>query len=289
MPVLKHKPLSVNDAWKGRRMKTKDYKRYEQHISYLLPKENQIPEGYLTACLKWGFSSAGSDIDNPVKPFIDILQKKYGFNDNKIRKMFLQCEGTKKGEEFIEFDFKALHGDEKDFIETYTGKQFYFLDPKPEQICIADIAQALSLNCRFSGHVKKFYSVAEHSVILANLVYSKTNDKEEAFSALLHDASEAYLTDIPRPIKPHLFNYMEVERVVQSTIEKAFGAQPISELTHHLDQNILGTEAKQLYLNPPDWAEQYDEVDVQVQCWPPDMARRRFLSSFNAFKPEGDK
>ena len=79
---------------------------------------------------------------------------------------------------------------------TYTGKEFYPLDPNPADIDIKDIAHALSNCCRFAGHIKSFYSVAQHSVIVSELC-----EPENALAGLLHDASEAYLSDIARPVK----------------------------------------------------------------------------------------
>ena len=78
------KPLSVNDAWRGKRFKTDAYKGYERSLLILL-RPLEIPDGQLQIYLEWGFSSSASDWDNPIKAFQDCLQKKYGFNDNKIK------------------------------------------------------------------------------------------------------------------------------------------------------------------------------------------------------------
>jgi len=83
-----------------------------------------------------------------------------------------------------------------DWMQTFTGLQFWPLDPRPEEICIEDIAHSLSLQCRYAGHVKKFYSVGEHSWRV-----SQVCDPENELWGLLHDAGEAYLVDLPRPIK----------------------------------------------------------------------------------------
>jgi Holliday junction resolvase RusA-like endonuclease len=94
--------MSVNNAWQGRRWKTSEYKAYEQEMMLLLPKL-KIPEGKLRVDLKFGMSSRASDIDNPVKPFLDILQKKYGFDDKRIFKMIVEKIIVKKTDEYIEF------------------------------------------------------------------------------------------------------------------------------------------------------------------------------------------
>ena len=101
------KPLSVNGAWKGRRFKTDKYKRYERDILMLL-RPVTIPCGFLQLTLTFGFSSAGSDFDNPVKPFVDCLQKKYNFNDKMIKRCTINVEQVKKGYEFIEWTITAL-------------------------------------------------------------------------------------------------------------------------------------------------------------------------------------
>ena len=101
------KPLSINKAYRGRRFKTSDYKSYEQELWLLLPNKN-IPKGKLVFIAKVGYSNKGSDIDNFLKVFIDICQKKYIFNDNLIYRLEIDKEITKKGEEFIEFEFKTL-------------------------------------------------------------------------------------------------------------------------------------------------------------------------------------
>ena len=104
---LQIKPLSVNKAWQGRRFKTEDYKRYINEVFYML-KPLTIPEGKLELYIKWGFSSKASDVDNPVKCFVDVLQKRYNFDDKHIYKMVVEKEDVKKGCEFIEFEIKEL-------------------------------------------------------------------------------------------------------------------------------------------------------------------------------------
>src|SRR5665811_1025646 len=88
-------------------------------------------------------------------------------------------------------------------IRTFTGIYMNVFEPTPEMISIEDIAHALTMQCRFGGHLPDFYSVAQHSL---NCSYLIDNPKLK-LTALLHDASEAYLLDIPRPIKNNLNNY----------------------------------------------------------------------------------
>lgn len=95
-------PLSINRCWQGRRFKTKEYSEYEEEVLMLLPKM-KIPEGNLAVKIRLGFSSKASDLDNPIKPILDILQKGYGFNDKKIYKLEVEKIDVEKGSEFFEF------------------------------------------------------------------------------------------------------------------------------------------------------------------------------------------
>jgi Holliday junction resolvase RusA-like endonuclease len=104
------KPLSVNEVWQGRRFKTQKYKKYESDVLVLLPSLT-IPEGRLCISLEFGFSNTQSDWDNPIKPFVDILQLKYQFNDNRIYRAEVIKTKVKKGEEFIRFEIKELCSD----------------------------------------------------------------------------------------------------------------------------------------------------------------------------------
>jgi len=99
---IRIKPLSVNECWKGSRYKNDKYKRFETAVLYMLPKL-KIPEGRLHLDLEFGFSSTLSDWDNPIKPFQDVLEKKYGFNDNRIKSANIEVKQVKKGKEFIKF------------------------------------------------------------------------------------------------------------------------------------------------------------------------------------------
>lgn len=102
MTKLLIKPLSVNECWQGKRFKTSKYERYERNVMIQLPRID-IPDGELSITIHYGFSNANADIDNPCKPFLDILQKKYGFNDSRIYKLNQVKTLVSKGFEFIEF------------------------------------------------------------------------------------------------------------------------------------------------------------------------------------------
>lgn len=101
--LIKIKPLSINKCWQGKRFKTKVYKSYETELLLKL-KNIKISSGKLKLIITFGFSNKLSDIDNGLKPFIDILQKKYKFNDRMIYELIVIKEIVKKGDEFIEWE-----------------------------------------------------------------------------------------------------------------------------------------------------------------------------------------
>jgi Holliday junction resolvase RusA-like endonuclease len=96
---LQVKPLSVNECWKGQRFKTPAYTRYERQVLLMLPKAEITNVERIQ--IEFGVSSKLADIDNPVKPILDILQKKYGFNDRDIFELTIRKTLTKKGQEYI--------------------------------------------------------------------------------------------------------------------------------------------------------------------------------------------
>lgn len=108
MIELQIKPLSINECWRGRRFKTDAYQIYEHSVSKLLPDDFVIPKKPLKVYFEFGFSNSNADIDNPVKPIIDILQKKYNFNDRDIHIMELVKNNTEKGKEYVKIQILSL-------------------------------------------------------------------------------------------------------------------------------------------------------------------------------------
>jgi hypothetical protein len=164
------------------------------------------------------------------------------------------------------------------WIQTFTGKQFFPLDPRVEDINIVDIAHALSMSCRYTGHCTRFYSVAEHSVRVSENV-----PKELALEALLHDASEAYLTDIPRPIKPYIPQYKEMEERVERVIAQVFGTGfPMNPLVKEIDNRILADEKAQLMAPcEGEWILYGEPLGNQDDMgWKPGYAKMMFLDRF---------
>jgi Holliday junction resolvase RusA-like endonuclease len=106
MIKLNIKPLSINEAFKGKRFRTPKYNNYEKKMLLILPKNiGKIPD-QIEINITFGFSNKSSDIDNGVKPFLDILQKKYRFNDSQIYRLNIHKVLTGKGLDFIEFEIK---------------------------------------------------------------------------------------------------------------------------------------------------------------------------------------
>lgn len=103
-------------------------------------------------------------------------------------------------------------------IATYSGKVFDLAAINPDSIDIKDIARALSMNCRWAGHVKSFYSIAEHSIRVCEAV----KNPRYKLQALLHDASEAYLLDIPKPFKIMMPEYVALENKLMNVIAEKY-------------------------------------------------------------------
>lgn len=175
--------------------------------------------------------------------------------------------------------------EELPFILTYTGKKFRHLDPRPEDVCIEDIAHALSRLCRYTGHVDApLYSVAQHSVLVSHNCNTK-----DAMWGLLHDATEAYVADMSRPLKqaPGMEGYRLYERKAAHAICDHFGLdreEPVS--VKHADCRMLTTEMHDLIVHAgeSDWlsdrAAEYPRYSFVIQPWSQAKAERRFLARF---------
>lgn len=170
------------------------------------------------------------------------------------------------------------------WIETYTGLQFWPLDPRPEDICIEDIAHSLANQCRFAGHVSRFYSVAQHCHLASQLV-----PPEDALWALLHDATEAYLVDLPRPIKSdEEFGviYREAEERVMLAICTKFGlsaAMPAS--VKYADNLLVVNEARTLMFSAGrSWSWGHDMPflphGLSIHPLSPETAEELYLTRF---------
>jgi uncharacterized protein len=164
------------------------------------------------------------------------------------------------------------------WIQTYTGKQFWPMDARPEEVDIQDIAHALSMLCRFNGHCNRFYSVAEHSVHVSNTVEPK-----QALWGLLHDAAEAYLSDLPQPIKRQMPDFGLFEDLLLEVIADRFGlSSTIPPEVKQADMVLLATEKAVLMgKEPAPWMKLPEPLGSKmIQCWGPDKAEKAFLDRF---------
>ena len=163
------------------------------------------------------------------------------------------------------------------WIQTYTGRQFFPLEPRPDDIDIRDIAHSLSLQCRFNGHCRGFYSVAEHSVRVSRIL-----DGRERLWGLLHDAAEAYISDLPRPLKATAPGFRAAEDRLLEVIVARFGlAWPMPAHVAHADEVLLATEMRDLMAPPPaPWLLDARPLAETVVPVAPDAAERMFLARF---------
>jgi hypothetical protein len=169
------------------------------------------------------------------------------------------------------------------WIGTATGAAFNVMDPRVEDVRLNDIASALSKQCRYAGHCRRFYSVAEHSVHVA---HHTSGGAKLKLAALLHDASEAYLVDIPRPIKNAMPEYRAIEDRLMRVIFERFNLDlgnlwPLPPEIVDIDTRILHDECAQNVAQPPvPWGFPGDPVGVTLQYWTPIAASAWFISEF---------
>lgn len=166
-----------------------------------------------------------------------------------------------------------------DWMQTYSGRRFYPLDPRSAEVDREDIAHALSLLCRYGGHVDRFYSVAEHCVLMSQAVAP-----EHALAALLHDATEAYVCDVPRPLKRQLVGYGDIEERVWGVIAIRFGVDLVLPLeVKAADNAILITERTALMRLAERWGvdDVYEPLPVTITGWSPAEAEEIYLDQLD--------
>lgn len=137
-----------------------------------------------------------------------------------------------------------------DYITTYSNIKFYPFSPATEDIALEDIGHSLSLLCRANGHFKNFYSVGQHSLNCAREAEARGYSKRVQLACLLHDASEAYLSDVTRPVKKKLPDYLEIETMLQGKIYGVYGLEDLTieenALVTEIDDSMLVTEMAEL-------------------------------------------
>lgn len=168
-------------------------------------------------------------------------------------------------------------------LETHSGVHMDVLHPKPEDFNIQDIAHALSNICRFTGHVYQFYSVAQHSVILAR--YMQTELKLEA---LLHDATEAYVSDINHNLKQAMPEYNLIEQLYRDAIAKRFGLEIIVPYqVAKADRELCHYEAQILMPNRGEWAGRLTADSLPIHPVEPRMAYAMFTDMYTILTGQG--
>ncbi len=174
------------------------------------------------------------------------------------------------------------------WMEVYSGIKFYPFDPHEDEINIIDIAHALSNICRFSGHTKSFYSVAQHCIHVSELC------KDNKLEGLLHDSSEAYLSDVPRPVKLLLPQYKECELNLLEKIFRKYNLKfPIPKEVKIFDNVMLEREHRHVLNNYLDWGSNASNIDTNedfkviynsnIVLMTPNEAEERFLELFKEY------
>lgn len=170
------------------------------------------------------------------------------------------------------------------YIQTAFGNRYSLLYPDPDQILLREVAHALSNICRFTGHTREFYSVAQHSVLIARIMRDEGRDPMTVRAALMHDAHEAFVGDVPTPLKAALrargpgFDHMET--LAKKAISKRFRTPVQLPLAvRQADLRMLMTESAQLLFGGPmgkGWPDA-EPYPIQITPWIPDRARLAFL------------
>ncbi|HMJ16553.1 MAG TPA: hypothetical protein VK524_34300 [Polyangiaceae bacterium] len=155
------------------------------------------------------------------------------------------------------------------------------LDPRPEEVHVSDIAHSLSLQCRFAGHCREFYSVGNHCLLASHIV-----DPSYALDALLHDAAEAYLSDLCAPVKWLLPEYKTLEARVFAAIATRFGISPVTPAeVKHVDMILLATEARDLMAPPPEpWMQLPEPLPTRIEPMSSREAKLQFIERYHELR-----
>src|ERR1044071_4781738 len=168
------------------------------------------------------------------------------------------------------------------YLQTVSGRRVNPFDPDPDQIDIGDIGRALANQCRFGGHCRVFYSVAQHSVIVSEIVERRGGDVEDAFAALMHDATEAYLGDMPHPLKHRSelgASFKAAEADLERAIRARFRIKADVQQIKPADRALLATERRAFSAETWHWPELegVEPLDLELTAWSPYEADRAFM------------
>ncbi len=171
------------------------------------------------------------------------------------------------------------------WLSTLFVPKFDFLEPKEEDIILEDIAHALALLCRFGGHCNKFYSVAEHSVIVSVILDKRGADLITVLAGLLHDAEEAYLPDIPSPVKQLMPEALKMYETLNSAIIRKFKLEKADwEHIKDIDHRLVIAEAKALGIWNKEWADAGEPLEAEIFGWMPNLAKQLFLLRYKTLQ-----
>lgn len=174
-------------------------------------------------------------------------------------------------------------------IQTISNRVFDYRNPGAYDFSIHEIAHALSHLCRFTGHCKEFYSVAQHSVLVSHVV--KSEDPKVLMAALLHDAAEAYLGDVNTPLKRMLPDYEALERRVEAAIFTQYSLPyPLPDCVKEADLVMLATEKRDLLAGDVYWPclEGVEPRQRLIAPWAPGIAREAFVRRFTELTTRGE-
>ena len=172
----------------------------------------------------------------------------------------------------------------ENYIEVYGGGKFDWDDILSNKANINVIAHSLSYQCRYAGHCKEFYSVAEHSILMARAILRDTGNPTLAYEALMHDATEAYVCDIPRPMKALLPKYQELEAEVHKVISRDFGVPEVmTKVVKEYDSRIVKDEraAVMCRSNNVWFIDSLKSLNVEIKFLQPRYAKTEFLNMYD--------
>lgn len=175
----------------------------------------------------------------------------------------------------------ALHPKLNPTLQTHTGKMVSITDTNVYQIDVEDIAHSLSMLCRYNGHTSNFYSVAEHSVLIARWLRAEGYDEDTQRVGLIHDAPEYLTGDMTKPFKSVVAPiYRPIQNRLWSKMAARFNvAETIPDIVHTADLRILMNEKAQAFMHDVEWGWSVDPLPgVKLKFWAPSRAKQEFLS-----------
>lgn len=180
-----------------------------------------------------------------------------------------------------------------DYITTYGGTHFVPVEPEADKIHITDIAHALSLICRGNGHVKHFFSVGQHCINCAEEAMARGYSKRVCLACLLHDAGEAYMSDVPRPFKKYIPEYERYEQQILDIIYLKYLGSPLTErevtFVKEIDDDMLYFDLRELLNEPMDRKEPEMKSEFSQQMIPFLQVESRYLELFSQMWENDDK